>query len=144
MSGQPRSLKVMIVGAGTGGLCLAQGLKKDGVAAEVFERDHTPTDRLQGYRLSLSATGNRALKACLPNALFAKLVRCSARPSRGVSFQDHQLNRWLTLGRADESQDEVDRERPVSRIALRAILLEGLERTVHFGKQFVAFENAGA
>ena len=38
-------LKVMIVGAGTGGLCLAHGLKSDGVAVEVFERDYTPSDR---------------------------------------------------------------------------------------------------
>ena len=29
-------LKVMIVGAGTGGLCLAQGLKADGIAVQVF------------------------------------------------------------------------------------------------------------
>jgi cation diffusion facilitator CzcD-associated flavoprotein CzcO len=42
-------LKVMIVGAGTGGLCLAQGLNADGIAVEVFERDYSPTDRLQGY-----------------------------------------------------------------------------------------------
>jgi len=40
-------LKVMIVGAGTGGLCLAQGLKTDGIAVEVFERDYSPTDRLR-------------------------------------------------------------------------------------------------
>ena len=29
-------LKVMIVGAGAGGLCLAQGLKADGIAVQVF------------------------------------------------------------------------------------------------------------
>src|SRR5262249_54525264 len=38
-------VRVMIVGAGTGGLCLAQGLKADGIAVEVFERDYSPTDR---------------------------------------------------------------------------------------------------
>jgi hypothetical protein len=50
-------------------LCLAQGLKRDDVEVEVFDRDHAPTDRLQGYRLSISATGRRALEACLPGAL---------------------------------------------------------------------------
>ena len=48
-----KGLRVRIVGAGTGGLCLAQGLKQDDVDVEVFERDHTPMDRLQGYRLSI-------------------------------------------------------------------------------------------
>jgi cation diffusion facilitator CzcD-associated flavoprotein CzcO len=40
--------KVIVVGAGTGGLCLAQGLKARDVPVEIFERDETPTDRLQG------------------------------------------------------------------------------------------------
>ena len=58
--------KVMIVGAGTGGLCLAQGLKQSGIDLSVFERDRTPTDRLQGYRLHISSDGARALEHCLP------------------------------------------------------------------------------
>jgi salicylate hydroxylase len=62
-------LKIMIVGAGTGGLCLAQGLNADGIAVEVFERDYSPTDRLQGYRLSIDANGSHALKSCLPQTL---------------------------------------------------------------------------
>ena len=40
-----KGLRVRIIGAGTGGLCLAQGLKRDGVEVEVFDRDHAPTDR---------------------------------------------------------------------------------------------------
>jgi 2-polyprenyl-6-methoxyphenol hydroxylase-like FAD-dependent oxidoreductase len=52
ISGKP--LKVLIIGGGTGGLCLAHGLRKAGVAVKVFERDHTPEYRLQGYRLNIS------------------------------------------------------------------------------------------
>jgi 2-polyprenyl-6-methoxyphenol hydroxylase-like FAD-dependent oxidoreductase len=52
------NLEVLIIGAGTGGLCLAHGL----VASDLKVRDQTPTDRLQGYRLHISATGNRALQ----------------------------------------------------------------------------------
>jgi len=62
-------MKVIIIGAGTGGLCLAQGLKSDGVEFQIFERDHSPTDRLQGYRLSVNGDGSRALESCLPKAL---------------------------------------------------------------------------
>src|SRR5215831_11293451 len=88
-------LKVMIVGAGTGGLCLAQGLNADGIAVEVFERDYSPTDRLQGYRLSIDANGSHALNSCLPQPLFEKLVQNCAIPSQAVSILDHRLNTLL-------------------------------------------------
>ena len=83
MAGSP--FKAMIIGAGAGGLCLAQGLKTVGVAVELFERDATPSDRPQGYRLSIRGAGGAALKACLPAALFKKLV--DGRPA------------WLRIGK---------------------------------------------
>ena len=49
--------KVLIVGGGLGGLCLAQGLKKAGIDFRVFERDASPVSRLQGYRLSINPAG---------------------------------------------------------------------------------------
>ena len=137
-----KALKVMIVGAGTGGLCLAQGLKSDNIAVEVFERDHSPTDRLQGYRLSINAAGSAALQSCLPPALFEKLVVSSANPSRAVTFLDHRLHRLLAITFARDFTNSVDHELPISRIALRRILLEGLDSIIHFGKKFNAFETA--
>ncbi|MDE1011873.1 MAG: NAD(P)-binding protein, partial [Paraburkholderia fungorum] len=41
---------VSIVGAGLGGLCLAQGLRKAGVPFDVYERDAAAESRTQGYR----------------------------------------------------------------------------------------------
>ena len=139
---QRKVLRVMIIGAGTGGLCLAQGLKQDGVAVDVFERDQSPTDRMQGYRLSISPAGCRALRACLPDALFEKLVEESANPSEAVTFLDHRLHRLLAIELPRKGRDAVDSERPISRIALRRILLEGLEAEVHFGKRFLSYEEA--
>lgn len=135
-------LKVTIIGAGTGGLCLAQGLKSDNIAVEVFERDHSPTDRLQGYRLSINRAGSKALKSCLRGALFEKLLNNSANPSHAVTFLDHRLNRLLAITFRRNTGHEIDHELPVSRIALRSILLEGLDPIIHFGKKFVAFEDA--
>lgn len=134
--------KVMIIGGGTGGLCLAQGLKADGIAVEVFERQRTPTDRQGGYKLTISPTGNRALKECLPESVFQKLVQSSARASRGVSILDERLKPLLTVDFPDADLGSVDCVRPISRIALREVLLQGLDEIVHFSKKFVGFDDS--
>ncbi|WP_367889896.1 NAD(P)-binding protein [Neorhizobium galegae] len=46
-------LKVIIAGAGLGGLCLAQILRRADVEVEIFESDSGPWDRPQGYRLHI-------------------------------------------------------------------------------------------
>lgn len=117
--------KVLIVGAGTGGISLAQGLKSNGIPVQVFERDQAPFDRQAGYRLNINPTGNRALKECLPESLFETLVKNSAKPSRGVSFLDERLKPILTIDIPETNPYSVDSERPITRIALRRVLLEG-------------------
>lgn len=136
-----KGLRVRIIGAGTGGLCLAQGLKQDDIEVAVFERDHAPTDRLQGYRLSISAIGRRALEACLPEGLFEKLLANCAKPSESVTFLDHHLNRLLVVDLPHGDREDAASELPVSRIALRGILSEGLRDIIHYGKKCVAFED---
>ena len=49
------ALRVAVVGAGLGGLCLTQGLLGAGADARVYERDAAPAARRQGYRLRLDA-----------------------------------------------------------------------------------------
>jgi 2-polyprenyl-6-methoxyphenol hydroxylase-like FAD-dependent oxidoreductase len=135
-------LEVMIVGAGTGGLCLAQGLRAAGVAVRVFERDRTPTDRTQGYRITINSVGARALRSCLPQSNFEQYIAASAKISTAVSFFDHKLHRLLSIDLPQTAQSAPDGARPISRIALRQILLEGLEDVVVFGKTFAAFETS--
>jgi len=134
-----KPLKVMIIGAGTGGLCLAHGLSKDGIAVDVFERDDSPADRQPGYRLSISATGSAALRSCLPDAQYRRLVVQSADPSSRVTFLDHQLNELLHIDLPHVDREAEDAERPVSRAALRRILLQGLDHIVRFGRKFESF-----
>jgi 2-polyprenyl-6-methoxyphenol hydroxylase-like FAD-dependent oxidoreductase len=119
---------------------LAQGLKQDNVEVEIFERDNAPTDRMQGYRLSISATGRRALKACLPEGLFEKLIANCAKPSESVTFLDHRLNRLLVIDLPHRDRRDSESELPVSRIALRCILSEGLNGVIHYGKKCVGFD----
>jgi 2-polyprenyl-6-methoxyphenol hydroxylase-like FAD-dependent oxidoreductase len=138
-----KPLEVIIIGAGTGGLCLAQGLQADNIGVTVFERDRSPTDRLQGYRLSINEDGNRAVRACLPAALHARLIQYTTRPSRAVSFLDHRLHRLLKIDLPGGSGDADAIERPISRIALREVLLRGLGDIVRFDKRFTHFEGDG-
>ena len=136
------NLEILIIGAGTGGLCLAHGLVASGLKVRVFERDRTPTGRLQGYRLHISATGNRALQACLPRQNFERFVRASAISNSAVTFLDSRLNRLLQIDIPPVDRAAPESERPISRIALRKILLEGLADVIAFDKTFVAYEPA--
>ena len=65
------SLRVAIAGAGIGGLCLAQGLRRAGIEVAVYEQDPAALARGQGYRLRLDHEGHAALRSCLPDDLFA-------------------------------------------------------------------------
>jgi len=48
-----QKLHVLIIGAGIGGLTLAQALRKQGISFEIFERDASASARGQGYALGL-------------------------------------------------------------------------------------------
>ncbi len=46
-------MHVLIVGAGVGGLSLAQCLRKQGISFEIFERDATDRARFQGWAIAI-------------------------------------------------------------------------------------------
>jgi 2-polyprenyl-6-methoxyphenol hydroxylase-like FAD-dependent oxidoreductase len=136
------NLEVLVIGAGTGGLALAHGLRAAGISVRVFERDRTAFDRPQGYRLTINATGARALRSCLPESNFQQYIAASAKVSTAVTFFDHKLKRLLSIDLPATDQGAPDAARPISRIALRQLLLEGLGDTVSFGKALWSFEIA--
>ncbi|KAA1180342.1 FAD-dependent monooxygenase [Rhizobium tropici] len=128
---------VVIIGAGLGGLCLAQGLKRAGIRFDVYERDPAPDSRLQGYRIRIDVSGQRALEACLPPALF-DLFRATASISpRAGRFLTPQLlpvtGRTPMSWDTGDDEDEDDGDQSVNRLTLREILLSGIEDNVHFG-----------
>src|SRR3954454_21381457 len=88
---------VIIIGAGTGGLCLAHGLCRAGISVAVYERDRTRADGLQGYRVGIDPDGSRALHACLPPELFATFVATCARAPRYFNILTEQLGELLSL-----------------------------------------------
>jgi salicylate hydroxylase len=136
-------LNVVVVGGGIGGLALAQGLHQAGVDVAVFERDRTPSDRMQGYRVHINRAGSRALHACLPPDLFHAFVATAAAPNprAGIGMYDHRMRElvWFDAG-GDATIDPVDSDKSVSRISLRKVLLAGLDDVVYFDKAFTRYQ----
>ncbi|MBI3237112.1 MAG: FAD-dependent monooxygenase [Chlamydiales bacterium] len=64
---------ILIIGAGLGGLALAQGLIRAGFDVSVFERDLNPISRAQGYRISIRSLGMAALTALLTPEKMSRL-----------------------------------------------------------------------
>lgn len=55
------SARVLVAGAGIGGLALANGLRRAGVEVEVFEREPSVFARGPGYRINIRPEGGQAL-----------------------------------------------------------------------------------
>jgi 2-polyprenyl-6-methoxyphenol hydroxylase-like FAD-dependent oxidoreductase len=135
-------LKVVVIGAGTGGLCLAHGLRRAGMDVTVHERDGTPTGGLLGYRVGISPNGARALKACLDPALFDTFVATTAAPYTNLTMYTERFRELVSLSYDDlpRAGDGVeDRDHNVSRTTLRQVLLTGLDDVVVFGRTFTHY-----
>lgn len=139
------SFHVTIIGAGLGGLCLGQALRRRGFAFDIHERDPSLTARPQGYRIRIDRTGREALAACLPSDLAALVRETSAVTRSPGRFLDPQLapirGRSVSTWR-DASTDRAreDGDLSVHRLTLREILLTGLEDRVRFGHAFAGCE----
>ena len=136
-------LRVLVVGGGIGGLALAQGLRREGVSAAVFERDRSLASRLQGYRVHISPGGSRALHECLPPHLFDAFDRTCGKPARAIHFMTEGMRPLLSIdGDMVTNDDAVARHRSVSRITLRQVLMAELAE-LHLGKTFTRYEERG-
>ncbi|MEU9836395.1 NAD(P)/FAD-dependent oxidoreductase [Streptosporangium sp. NPDC048047] len=131
---------VLIIGAGLGGLCLAQGLTTAGIGVTVFERDDSPRTTGQGYRISLKPDGTRALRECLPEHLFGLCLAASLRQATRLTALDHRLN--PLFGKPLPHLDEAAYF-GINRLTLREILLTGLDGAVRFGATFRRLERLG-
>ena len=134
-------LRVLISGAGVGGLALAHGLRAAGVDVRVFERDSSVIARDQGYRLHISPEGEQALRACVP-ARVADFISATSNTRYGeglFSFDELLTPGWApTFG--DSRGDRPDKIDSVDRLTFRRALLSGLEDVVRFDSRVESFE----
>ncbi|MBB6556557.1 FAD-dependent oxidoreductase [Nonomuraea rubra] len=133
------TFEVAVIGAGVGGLCLAQGLHRAGVRVTVYERDLTPANRLQGYRLHINPLGAQALRECLSPELWQAFLATTGRGGLDFVFMTEQLKPLIKL-EADRRDANWRDHHSVSRITLRQILLTGLGEVVRFGRTFERYE----
>lgn len=144
---------ILIIGAGISGLALAQGLKKHGIAFEIFEKDAEFHSRSQGYRVRLSDEGIEALDDVLSPEHFQKLcntcgqgIQTSNVPSAAFDattpgapgeplFKPGQG--WK--GPPGAAQSKV---LSADRSTVREVLRQGIENIQH-GKDFERYEEHG-
>lgn len=140
-----QNLHVSIIGAGLGGLCLAQGLARAGIDFDVYERDARTDSRVQGYRLRIDASGQAALAHCLPPDLYALFQQsCSTHDCPGAML-DARLRPLPQRASATWRLEDADTapDRSAHRQTLREILLAGLEGHVHFGHGCAGMDAGG-
>jgi len=124
-------VSVIIIGAGLGGLSLAQGLRRAGIPCRVYERDESAGARKQGYRLHISGVGDAALGEVLRPELH-ELFRATA--GRALPHTNVYDDRLRLLNRLEDEGTHLN----VNRFTLRQILLHGQE--VAYGKRFTHYE----
>jgi 2-polyprenyl-6-methoxyphenol hydroxylase-like FAD-dependent oxidoreductase len=138
MSEKPR---ILIAGAGIGGLTLAQALRHGGLDVGVVERDPTPRSRNQGYRIHIDPNGNAALRTCLPAEVLDRVRRTSGINGDLVAAYTHQLEQVSAQVFPGISDDEITH---VDRDTFRQGLLTGLADSVRFGRTVAAYQLTGS
>ncbi|KAG7430240.1 hypothetical protein Forpi1262_v008368 [Fusarium oxysporum f. sp. raphani] len=138
-------LKVIIVGGGLAGACLANGLinKADGqIDVTVFERDEAGSER-GGYQIRLGAHALIGFKACLTKDQYSALLPCFGKSGGVVSsapciFSPSDLKVLIDLSKAPV----YEKSAPIARTRLRNFLQKPLQErdAIWFGKKFVRYE----
>src|SRR5207248_5927460 len=132
--------RILIAGAGIGGLALAQALRHGGLDVAVYERDATPKTRNQGYRIHIDPNGNAALRTCLPAQVLHRVRRASGINGDLVAVYTQQLEQVMAQTFPGITSDEITH---VDRDTLRQGLLTDLADTVSFGRTVAGYQITG-
>ncbi|KAF2825514.1 FAD/NAD(P)-binding domain-containing protein [Ophiobolus disseminans] len=136
-----KNLHVLIVGAGTSGLLIAQGLKKASIPFTIFEHESSSTyqSRPREWGMTLH-WGSSHLASCLPPHLLARLNEAYADPTQSA---DATTGLPVFNGETGEQIMEMGAQGPcrVSRRKMRNLFSEGIN--VRYGMEMVGAEVRG-
>ncbi|MFJ4654794.1 FAD-dependent oxidoreductase [Nocardia sp. NPDC088792] len=126
-------MRVAIVGAGLGGLGLAQRLLREGFDTTIYERDNGITARCQGYRIGFEGPGLAALRRAVPTRLHPLLDAVSGL----VGGTGRVVDPWLNQISEIEPRDE---GRMFDRNVLRHLLFSDVAGHVRFGMKLDRYQ----
>lgn len=125
--------QILIIGAGLGGLALAQGLVRAGFNVTVFERDESSTSRSQGYRISIRSLGMQALTAILaPEKMSCLSLARVADVGDGFTCANEKMEPFFSIPQGKDAAVQFLRSE------LRSLLQEGID--IQWNKRLVMFE----
>lgn len=128
--------RILIIGAGLGGLALAQGFIKSGFNVTVFERDESPTNRPQGYRISIRTLGMNAFSALLTPEKLSRLSIAKVKDvGDGFTCANEKMEPFFSVPQGQDAAVQFLRSE------LRNLLQEGV--AIEWNKRLVMFEDNG-
>jgi 2-polyprenyl-6-methoxyphenol hydroxylase-like FAD-dependent oxidoreductase len=137
-------MRVLIIGAGLGGLTLLHGLRSAGVDARVYERSADQGAQPASYGIHLDADGLRALHDSLPAENWKRIDAAGVPVPMIIRFHDPRRGVLATIDKRfpENATDPITKRRAISRGKLRDALLHNTqaEGLVHWGKTFTRYE----
>lgn len=122
-------MRVLIIGAGIGGLTLAQALQRADIDIRIYDRD-TSLDDTGGYRLHIDPMARATLAKHLPPNLYRAIGASSVGPAafRRFGFLDHRMrllaSKWTN---PREGALQIGR-RPLRRLLAHGLVGRGILR----------------
>jgi salicylate hydroxylase len=129
-------MRVIVIGAGIGGLTLAQALRRRGIDVAVHDRDPR-ADATGGYRMHIDDVASAILRSTMAPATYAALLASSANRSthRHITFSDHRLRPIATIGIPLREEMLF-----VERASLRVLLTHGQADAIRWSSEYLRHE----
>jgi 2-polyprenyl-6-methoxyphenol hydroxylase-like FAD-dependent oxidoreductase len=130
-------MNIIIIGAGLGGLTLARTLLINGINAQVFESESSPSERTQGGLLDIhDYNGQRALKDCGLYEKFLEIIIAGADAHRITDKNGKILHEDLDRGHGSRPE--------VHRGELRELLINSLPKnSINWGHKLSEVKSLG-
>jgi 2-polyprenyl-6-methoxyphenol hydroxylase-like FAD-dependent oxidoreductase len=138
------ALRVIIVGGGLAGSCLANGLLNNAdapISVSVFERDQT-SDNRSGYQIRLGSHALAGFRACLTPDQFSSLMTRFGRSGGAISSAPVLYNKNMEMMIDLSKFPAYTKSAPISRSLLREFLHVPLREkgVLEYGKKFLRYE----